>query len=77
MVFSLPDELERLSAVLRREPATNATADALDTNMGRFRSQWLNNRQMKASQLPLPVPRNQGLHPNGCELQASYLDFQF
>lgn len=77
MIFSLPDELERLSAVLRREPATQATADALDTNMGRFRSQWIKDRQMKGNQLPLPVPRNQGLHPNGCELQASYLDFQF
>jgi hypothetical protein len=77
MVFPLPDELERLSAVLRREQGTNATADALDTNMGRFRSQWIKSYQMKGRQLPLPVPRNQGLHPNGCQLQASYLDFQF
>ena len=76
MVFSLPDEMERMSAALRREPATQATADALDTNMGRFRSQWTKDRQMRGNQLPLPVPRNQGLHPNGCELQASYLDFQ-
>jgi len=31
MVFSLPDELERLSSVMRREQATIATANALDT----------------------------------------------
>lgn len=77
MVFPLPDELERLSTVLRREQATEATAGALDTNMGRFRSQWINSHQINGSQLPLPVPRNQGLHPTGCQLQASYLDFQF
>ncbi len=77
MVFPLPDDLLRLSTVLRREPATGPTADAIDTNMGRFRSQWTKSRHIKASQLPLPVPRNQGLHPSGCELQASFLDFQF
>jgi len=76
MTFPLPDELERLSAALRREPATSETADSIDTNLGRFRSQWTN-LEVRGDALALPVPRNQGLHPIGCELQAAFLDFQF
>lgn len=77
MTFPLPDELERLGAALRQEPETVPTADSIDTNLGRFRNQWTTNLQARGDALPLPVPRNQGLHPTGCELQAAYLDFQF
>lgn len=77
MTFSLPDELQRLSAALRQERATTETADSIDTNLGRFRHQWATNLQIRGEALSLPVPRNQGLHPTGCELQAAYLDFQF
>jgi hypothetical protein len=77
MTFSLPNELGRLSAALRHEPSTIATADSIDTNLGRFRSQWVTSLQVRGSALSLPVPRDQGLHPRGCELQAAFLDFQF
>jgi hypothetical protein len=77
VTFALPDELERLSAALRRESATGGTADSIDTNMGRFRHQWMTSLQLRGSALELPIPRNQGLHPPGCELQAAFLDFQF
>ena len=77
MTFPLPDELEQLSAALRLEPATASTADAIAINLGRFRNQWTTKLQMRGDDLPLPVPRNQALHPSGCELQAAYLDFQF
>lgn len=77
MTFPLPDELERLGAALRQEPATVATADSIDTDLGRFRNQWTTTRQVRGDSISLPLPRNQGLHPTGCELQAAYLDFQF
>jgi hypothetical protein len=76
MTFPLPDELERLGSALRREPGTVATADSIDTNLGRFRNQWTN-LQVRGDAISLPIPRNQGLHPPGCELHAAYLDFQF
>lgn len=77
MTFSLPNELDRLSAALRREPETAATADSIDLNSGLFRNQWKTKFQIKGDSLSIPVPRNQGLHPTGCELHAAYLDFQF
>jgi hypothetical protein len=73
----LPDELERLGAALRMEPATAATADSIDSNLGRFRNQWTTKLQVRGDALSLPVPRNQAIHPTGCELHAAYLDFQF
>lgn len=77
MTFPLPDELQRLSAALRREPAVSETANSIDTNLGRMRNQWITRLEMRGDALALPVPRNQGLHPVGCELQAAFLDFQF
>lgn len=77
MAFSLPDEFMRLSSALRQEPATTATADSIDTNLGRFRNQWTTKLQARGDDLSLPVPRNQSLHPTGCEVQAAYFDFQF
>lgn len=76
MDFSLPDELEHLGAALRPEPATRETADYIAANLGRFRNQWKKNLKVRGEAIPMPVPRNQGLHPTGCELQAAYLDFQ-
>lgn len=77
MTFLLPDELERISAALRQEPATAVTADSIDTNLGRFRNQWTTKLEVRGEALSLPVPRNQALHPAGCEIHAAYLDFQF
>lgn len=77
MTFPLPDELASLSAALRQEPATEETAESIDTSLGRFRNQWATDLKIRGDALPLPVPRNQGLHPIGCELHAAYLDFQF
>lgn len=77
MTYSLPDELERLSSALRQEPEAAATADSIDTNLGRFRNQWTTKLQVRGDAVSLPLPRNQALHPTGCELQAAYLDFQF
>jgi hypothetical protein len=77
VTFRLPDELERLAMALRQEPATVTTADSIDTNLGRFRNQWATSLQVRGDAIPLPLPRNQGLHPTGCEPQAAFLDFQF
>ena len=77
MTFALPDEFERLSTALRQEPATAEMADFIATELGRFRHQWTTLHKLRGTDLPLPVPRNQALHPVGCELHAAFLDFQF
>lgn len=77
MEFHLPDELKRLGSALRREPDTQAAADFIAGGLGRFQHQWHTKLQVHADSLPLPLPRNQALHPTGCEIQAAYLSFQF
>lgn len=77
MAFALPDELERLGDALAQEPATAQTAFSIYTNLGRFRHDWAEKRQVRGDALSLPTPRNQGLHPTGCAIHAAYLDFQF
>jgi hypothetical protein len=77
MADSLPDQLERLAAALQQEPATIETSNSIYTNLGRFRSDWASSQQIRGDALWLPLPRNQGLHPTGCELHAAYLDFQY
>lgn len=77
MTFALPDALERLGDALRQEPETTETADWISANLGLFRNQWATKHHVRGDALSLPVPRNQGLHPAGCQLHAAYLDFQF
>lgn len=77
MSFPLPDELKRLSEALAQVPATESTANSIYTGLGRFRHEWATKLQVRGDALSLPVPRNQGLHPTGCEIHAAYLDFQF
>lgn len=73
----LPYELERLADGLRRERETSPSADFLYQEAGRFRYEWQAYRSLTATKLPLPVPRNQGLHPVGCGLDAAFLSFRF
>lgn len=73
----MPGQLERFAAVLRREGATRTTADFIDTQIGRFTSEWKAKRTITAQRMPLPLPRNQGLHPVGCELQDCFVSFTY
>ncbi|SOC22106.1 hypothetical protein [Rhodobacter maris] len=77
MTVALPDELESLADAMRREPSTEETASWIYTNLGRFRTDWKNGQQLCGNGLVLPTPRNQGLHPVGCELHFASLDFQY
>jgi hypothetical protein len=77
MRFSFPDELERLAAALQQEPATTETSNSIYTKLGQFRSDWASSQQIRGDALSLPLPRNQGLHPTGCELHSAYLDFAY
>lgn len=73
----LPNELQLLADSLAREEATASTGNFLYQEAARFRHEWKEKSAVTATLLPLPLPRNQGLHPVGCEPQASYLSFRF
>lgn len=77
MTLALPGALEQLAEALRREPATEKTSDSIFANLGRFKSDWARGLKLRGDGIVLPVPRNQGLHPVGCELHSAWLDFQF
>jgi hypothetical protein len=73
----LPGQLERFAALLRRESETRPTAEFIVTQAGRFTAEWHSSRRVSADRMPLPLPRNQGLHPVGCTLQECSLNFRF
>lgn len=73
----LPEELDRLSQNLLREPATELSGTFLMGQVGRLRNEWREMGRMRAARMPLPLPRNQGLHPVGCDLEAAHLSFNF
>ena len=63
--------------MLRREDGTRQTADFIITEAGRLQAEWVANHRLSAVGMPMPLPRDQGLHPVGCELQACTLSFRF
>ncbi|RYG89561.1 MAG: hypothetical protein EON59_01425 [Alphaproteobacteria bacterium] len=73
----LPVRLQRLERTLRRFPETKRAAEFLRNQKSVFEEQWRKERLVKARSLPLPPPRNQALHPVGCEIRDCYLSFKF
>lgn len=73
----LPGRLGRLADVFRRERLSKRTADFISGEMGRFMAEWKGSRSLSAQLMPLPLPRDQALHPVGCQLQDCYLNFHF
>jgi hypothetical protein len=73
----LPDELERLARSLGQHRETADTSGFIYTQLGRFRGEWHGARSLSAVKSPLPLPRDQGLHPAGCILEAAFLSFHY
>jgi len=80
MVWSrLHDHLAEFADKLRREPATARTAEVLYTYGSLFRNDWKKGRTIKSPEggVPIPPPRDQGLHPHGCTVREAYIHFEF
>lgn len=73
----LVDDLRSYSGVIRRFPGTKATSDRLDTLAGAFRAKWAKARLIEGTEIPIPAPRNQSLHPVGCSAETAALSFAF
>ena len=75
----LPAELAELADQLRNEPSTERTADFIYTYRGKYESDWRTSKVIKseADGAPIPPPRNQSLHPTGCNVSEAYIQFEF
>lgn len=73
----VPGQLARFAAVLRGQNETRPTADHLLSQAGKFEADWKASRTITALGVPLPLPRDQGVHPVGSEIQACYLSIRF
>lgn len=73
----LPTNLQKLESVLRSKKPTKATAEFLREQRANFAAQWTKDKSVRARGMPLPLPRDQGLHPTGCSLEAATLNFHF
>lgn len=71
------DNLIALAYALLKEPATSRTAEHLIGIQGKLKHDWETRGKLAAKEVPLPVPRDQGLHPVGCEPLDAFLDFDF
>lgn len=71
-MLALADQLSRFSE-------TELTADSLRALQSKIRGQWRNSKRVETDLggLPVPPPRNQGLHPVGCTVHEAFLTFQF
>lgn len=74
---SLPAQLRGFADELARQPETADTANALMGFHSKFVDQWSKGRAISARDLPIPVPRDQGLHPVGCKPIQAFLSFAF
>lgn len=74
---NLPAQLQSFADELARQPETARTANALRGFHSKFVTHWRDKGSMSARDIPIPVPRNQGLHPVGCRPIEAFLSFAF
>lgn len=76
MLREIAEDLLKLEPALRREGDTVGTADAIATFGGSIRSAWRRNVHLRG-EVPLPLPRHQGIHPKQARLQSATMSFSF
>lgn len=75
----LPAELNFLADELNKERETELTAQALKDLHKVFRHDWQTSSHIETPSggVPIPPPRDQALHPVGCEISEAFVYFQF
>src|SRR5260370_22648761 len=75
----LPRELAAFANQLRNEESTEKTSHFIYTYRQKFESDWQTGRILRSEGggAPIPPPRNQGLHPTGCDVSEAYINFEF
>ncbi|NRP19281.1 hypothetical protein LPJGGPFB_02536 [Ensifer adhaerens] len=73
---NVAEDLITLENILRRVPATIATADAISTVAGSIR-RAARTMQRIVGQVPLPLPRRQGIRPSQAIMDSATMRFSF
>jgi hypothetical protein len=75
----LPAELAAFAEQLHKERPTERTAEFIRTYAAKFDHDWRAAKTLKSEVdgAPIPPPRNQALHPTGCNVSEAYLQFEF
>ena len=74
----LPAELKNFAEELARVSATEDTGRALLSSHFKFLRQWKEGKlKSEVEGIPIPPPRNKGLHPTGVDVNTAYLQFEF
>jgi hypothetical protein len=75
----LPAELAAFAEQLGKERPTERTAEFIRTFSAKFDHDWRVGKTLKSEVegAPIPPPRNQGLHPTGCNVSEAYIQFEF
>ena len=76
MLGEITTDLREFATALKREGKTSATAEALLTIAGSLNAAARSGRNL-VGEVPLPLPRAQGLHPQRTQLQSAELRFKF
>ena len=75
---TIPEELAAFGEQLRRVPESERTGEVLLRLYTGLEHSWQRNRTLvSALPVPVPTPRNVGLHPVGCELSGAEMRFEF
>jgi hypothetical protein len=76
---SLPDEIQAFAVQLMRlDEQTRPAGNVLISLHGAFDHQWRHRRTVSSDlAIPVPLPRDKGLHPRTCELSEAEIRFKF
>lgn len=72
-------DIGTLAEQFSKEETTERASDFLRTHAGKFANDWHERRQIvaPAGGVPIPPPRDSGLHPKGCEVSEAFILFNF
>jgi len=70
-----PAHLTDFAETLLLVDETAPTGQFLAGLSGKLLNQWKTEARCKASDIPLPLPRNKALFPSECEMEAAYFSF--
>lgn len=79
MTWNLPQEMTLFVRALKEVAETQPTARILGQSLRKFEKDWEESKSVKSEGegVPLPAPRDQGLHPRNCSIDNAILTFDF
>ena len=76
MLEEVARDLNELQSALRSDSQTEQTADAIATIIGAINAALRTGKEL-AGDLPIPLPRNQGIHPPNTRMFEARMRFRF